>query len=1036
MVAIFSTGCLDNPACIFGGDCSTTATVGVGANSATFPVSGQWIQSAAPSVDRVFPSGNMAQPNTPIVLVFSESMNEESMIGAFTLMDMNSGIPVPTPTFALVGDGRVLVLFPGAGGFSGMEPPTPLQAGSSYELRLTDEAEVFDLTGQSFTDGDGLLGSFTVASTPSEIPAVLTTWPLAGVPDASSVTEFVVIFDQAVDPTTVTANSMSIRVDGIPPQLPPVAFDQLMISGGFGPSTPEPRVWTHRVQDANGDPIPLLTHADVMGGALGEVEIRISPASDPIASLNMMQEVAPTPVMFTLSQLFAPVMASLMSTPIDAIGIRNLVDPMGGDGDLALDVILEEGLLNDVLEVWLFGVVRDADDLPQNVAFVREIQLDADMNTVTLTELELDLATTTDPLATIVDDGDLGMAFRIRRGLESTPVFVMDVDSVAAGVQDIILDITPPELVGYGPLADSTVEFRSDQRHMTLFGTASEELRECDVALTIGASVFDNGTDTPVLSSDANGVFLAAPVTLPGTGVVDPLAATPTFTATLRDRAFNTTAVPLVGNFVQVGSVAPGVLVAPSGTIQVEVIDARTLAPLENAFVSTHQEDMGVITTVSTAVTTADGLALVGAAATGDTILTIDAVDHDLFTFHGVTTNRISIPLEPSEELILVQSSIGVSTTPGVFSALTSFATDTRVDPANAQRAPMDLCFTGPDGLEACAGSPFIRRGMVGSVSLVGGVFPSGIGTYSAQSFLRAFSFAVARPVVNTFGSDVVNLPIDRFLDDPGVPDEELSIDWTPHPTVTTVATTGINLGLLAENPSVLVQANVPGQPGSLSVGMGVTFDNMAGGFDLRAAYPGVVDTVQDSMADELGIHVSRGLIESDLRLRVELTEQPLPGTFLSNRAGARPKLSSAPAMIFPLGVPTILSPMPLQMTGVSGFDVVFDGVIFDQIVALGKRGLYKVTLTSQEDPNNANRSRKWVLYRPDQNNLQGQPVSVHVPDISPLGGSSFPAGAITASVSAFAWEDYDAQDFLWTDVEREYDLFSHTLPTVFNNTP
>lgn len=1030
VAAFYGSSCTDNPSCIFGGDCSDTITVGVGANAATFPTTGQWIRGGQPNVELVFPSGNQANPNTPIVITFSESMNPDSTAGAFAVFDTNTGIEVPSSS-TLVGDGRVLLVFPGVGGGlgGGMETPTPLQPGSEYRVELVDGVVAFDLTGQLFTDADGIVGTFTVAENPSDIPAVLATWPPQGDDDASSLTEFVVIFDQPVDPTSVSALNIAVTVDGLPPQVPPVAFDQLMISAAFAQPVPEPRVWTFRNNDVDGEPIPLLTQVAVDGGALGEVEFQISPATNPIASLDMMQEVEPTTIAFTLGQIFPPVLASLISLPFDAIGIRNLVDPMGGEGDLAVDVILEQGLNGDVLEIWLFGVVLDGDGLPGNVAFQREVTLDADMNTVTLTELELDLAPTTTPLTTIVNDGDLGMAFRMRRGSEGSPVFVMDVDAATAGVQDVVLDITPPDVVGFGAFADSVVEFRSDQRHMTLFGTASEELRECDVTVTIGMNTFDNGANAPVLHSDSTGVFLASTVTLPGTGVVDPNGSTPAFTAILRDRAFNTTAVPIVGDFIQVGSSAPGTLVAPSAMIEVEVFDARDFTRLENAVVFSHQDNLGVITPLSAVVTDANGTALVASAAVGDTIITVDAADHDLFTFHGVSTTRISVPLDREEEIILVQSSVGVTTTPGTFSALTSFATDTRIDPSNTQLQAMDLCFVGPTGLESCTGSPFIRRGFVGSAAALGAVFPSGVGTYAAQSFLRFYSFALARPVVNSFGGDAVNIAFNGFLNDPGVADEELAVDWTPQPTVFTIATTGINLATLTGPPTVSVQANVPGQPGSLSVGLGVTFDDGGGGFDLRAAYAGIADVVQDTMADELGSMVTQGIIEPELRLRVELTEVPTAGTLLSNRAGARPKLSDAATMIFPLGVATILSPMPLEATGVSGFNVVFDGVIFDQIVGLGKRGLYRTTIQARD-------GRQWVLWRPDQNNLAGQPVTVHVPDISLSGGSSLLDDALTVSVSAFAWAGYDAQDFLWSDVEREYDLFSHTLPRPFNAPP
>ena len=39
--------------------------------------------------------------------------------------------------------------------------------------------------------------------------------------------------------------------------------------------------------------------------------------------------------------------------------------------------------------------------------------------------------------------------------------------------------------------------------------------------------------------------------------------------------------------------------------------------------------------------------------------------------------------------------------------------------------------------------------------------------------------------------------------------------------------------------------------------------------------------------------------------------------------------------------------------------------------------------------------------------------------------------GDLNVKVSAFAWVDFDPQLFLWSDIEREHELFSHLAETV-----
>ena len=58
--------------------------------------------------------------------------------------------------------------------------------------------------------------------------------------------------------------------------------------------------------------------------------------------------------------------------------------------------------------------------------------------------------------------------------------------------------------------------------------------------------------------------------------------------------------------------------------------------------------------------------------------------------------------------------------------------------------------------------------------------------------------------------------------------------------------------------------------------------------------------------------------------------------------------------------------------------------------------------------------------------------VLVHVPDVAAGGGTALADGSIAFEVATFAWPDFDPTALLFTDVEREYDVFSFAAPVLF----
>ena len=75
--------------------------------------------------------------------------------------------------------------------------------------------------------------------------------------------------------------------------------------------------------------------------------------------------------------------------------------------------------------------------------------------------------------------------------------------------------------------------------------------------------------------------------------------------------------------------------------------------------------------------------------------------------------------------------------------------------------------------------------------------------------------------------------------------------------------------------------------------------------------------------------------------------------------------------------------------------------------------------------------ARRWTVWTPDPPGVGT--VRVHLPEIVSSGGVPLTTGMIGAQIAAFAWPTLDLGEFLWSDVEREHDLFSFSRAFLFN---
>jgi len=1000
-LVLLAPGC-DNPACVFSaGGCSGGGPVGVGENPATLPRNGDWIEAASPSIVGTFPESTVAAAVTsPIVLVFSETMvprnfgtTTPSGLGSAFELQSAVGQQVPLPVAALVGDGRVLVLL----------PPTDLAPDTTYDIVLRDTATLSDLSGQSLTvPANRLVGSFTTAAVETNTPRVVLAWPRGASVNQSATPEIVVVFDREMNEGTVDSTSFDVLVDDAPP-----TFDPDPAPLGLGGFLSDTRVFLWRSVDGAGDPAPL--------GEGATVEVTLSGTGREIEDTD--GTVLPqTRFEFTTAAFSPPTSASITSDPPDAIG----VDQISGPANLALEVHFSGAAAGDRVVLTMFGTSPSVPTDPPLIALRREVPLVAPFDSFTMTAGEIDLLLSSDPVRGRFLDGPVTMALQLRHGSSTSPVRLLDVDPDEAGDQSPILDTVLPTVTGLSISGTDVASFRSDLRDLVLVGRASEDLSRALVTTPLGDNTITPGEPPPVADAPGPGIFVAAPVRV---GLL-PAASLPVdYELTIYDRALNSATVrsdvldPDDG-FFQLGASGPGTAL-PGGTISVQVFDATNLLPIDAANVNVVENLNGTVGIVSGAValTDADGFATINAAPTGQTILTVEKPGYDVVTFDGVPTGRLGVPLTPSLLGVATASgTIGPEDQDAVIqlNLYTRAVSDTRRREAGVifpSVAPCSLDAT--DSRYECPFGPLsIRPHRVGVQSAITVLEPPDLFLYSALTFLKTAEISAPVPPVEPGATQETHLPLGPLLDSGTLDPEERPVDAPPQ-LLSTAAWPS-----LASAPTVAVEAGSPGIPAAVTVGRGVAFDDAMppDTWTLRAAYPGSVDGIQDVPADELGRLVTEGRVDGDLFLRIDV------GDPAGNRGGARPRFSLVTGAITLPPVP-VLPPNPATPNaGGISFDLAFPDVLPDSLAPSGT-GIYRIELTDSA-------SRRWTIFRPDPSDAQGPDVVVHVPDLP--AGFPLAAGDLSARISAWSWPGLDLSQFLWTDIEREHDLFVHSIGQSF----
>ncbi len=987
------SGCTDNVTCVFTTGCQGGSGA-VSDNQAFLPVDGEWIVDGRPVVQDFFPSGTQNPGTTPVVLVFSESMQERSLTGAIEIVPLVGGglpdIPLTGVAQALVCEGRVLVLLP--------SNANPLDPGD-YVVRLGEQAVVLDLTGQELDLAPGArIGNFSVADPDPALPRLVTTFPAAGASNQGETTSLLVVFDRPVQAASITAASFDVRVGGVapaddPPPTPVAA------------PSPDPRAFLYRSTDAGGRPVRLGTNV--------QVELRLSPTGAKITESDG-DALAATTIRFQTLTFAAPLGSSLLSDPPDAIGLANLTP--GDPEELTVEVDLDAAQPSDNLDLFLFGQQRSTDPNSPLIALQRTLRLTgtAPITSALFTRADVALQISSRPDDVRFEDGPVTFAFRARRGGIVTPLRVLDLDPAADTIQDPLLDTTVPvigDLLG----SNGTDEFRSDLRNLSLAGYtgANERLRSVEVTTLLG----DNGPLAPVVGAGAGAgdAFLAAPVPL---GIVS--GGSTTYSFVPRDAAQNA-APTLSGAYTQVGVVGPDPLV-PGGPLEIEVFDSRTLEPLAGARVILHSDPGTGVTFPfhQVGLTLADGTIGMVAAPVA-TIATVERAGYDLFTLHGVPSSHLSVPLEESR--VPGARAAGAARTDDAGASAFLAGLDRRYDDSRRSvQLPRGFsgvpCGTVQGSLSCAYGPESIQEEQLGARSFFAGDFSQTEAGFSATQLLRAFALSVpCAPVVRN-GLQAADLEVTRLLDDPATPPEEAT-QAIPAFTFRLDVSSGVNLLAVADDPATSgvlfadVEVLIPGLNGAIAVAQAISFDQGGNRWSVRGALPGAITAAGPLGAD--------GIVAPDPFVRVEIADQE------GNVAGVRPRLSTLVAgganpELRALSAPTQLAPAPAAQTGAQAFTIALTHVIGDER-SENQKGLYRVDLEDDQ-------GRRWTLWRFDPPGAASVPI--RVVDPADGGGVGLSDGSVQTSVSAYAWSSLSPTAFLWSDVEREFELFARAEPFSF----
>jgi hypothetical protein len=587
------------------------------------PIGGD-VRTGRPKVRATYPSGGGWPTGVPIVVEFSESVNQRSILpstpqanDARVIVRAKGTTTVIPCLYDFLAQGRLLVMRPIT------ELPNNPTSPPTYEVVLLPDARDADGLRFDVATTGLVLSEFQVNQDETFVDGrILAVWPRDNAQDLPREADIVVVFDRAATVSTLVAANFRVQsaagvpvVGDIDTPLDIVDLDDGRVVQ-FTPTTPF----------LGGTGYELAVTADIRFGQEGDLDFR---GRTPFAQWETVAPAAPN-----LVRLGNP-----SAGFDDKINAANVADVR-----LVVNV---DGQVGDKVRARIYGGNRATTPLGDRKFVERTV----DVTQTAVHDVTVDFTGALGNAADPVFDDDYDEVYfvaQLQRGSQ-TSGFAHHADNAEPA-----FDVTPPTVQRVGPpAAAGNVDVWTDLGSIALFGTASERLAEANA--TIGATV------RALLASSEDGRFYVQPVDLGR--LTAPLA----YTLQARDRAGNFAIADVVGTITQRGLLTGTV----AGTLTVEAYDQVTLAPVAGALVIVDNGPPTMPATPSTqgnAPTQADGRVVFNVSAPSHTI-TIVAAGYDLVTVFDTTAAFVSLPLRPltgatatSNGNVLFQGGAGVTT--------------------------------------------------------------------------------------------------------------------------------------------------------------------------------------------------------------------------------------------------------------------------------------------------------------------------------------------------------------------------------------
>lgn len=558
------------------------------------PVRGD-VRDGRPVVRDTRPTGGGWPTSVPIVVEFSESVNESSLrpttVGGSDarIIVRVEGTMQPLPaTYDFVAGGRVLILRP---------TPALSNAGNPvYEVVMLPGGRDADGVRFSATEEE-VLATFTVDADETAVDGrILAVYPRDNARDVPRDTDYVAVFTRVANAGSLTAATFSLRTAGgqevagnLRLPLSTLGIDDARVAS-FRPSAQLAGETSHE----------LVVTSGITFGQTGVLQFN---GRTPFARFTTAG--VPRPVAITVAN-------PTMDFP-DKINRANLAN-------LQMEVeVPADAQVGDRVLARIYGGDRET----QGTGDLHFEERFADLPVAGSQSVAIDFS---GALGTIerprLDDGAVTFVAQLHRGSTHS--------GIVHGDADARFDTLLPEIVSLGPPAaamGNDVFF--DTQHFALFGTASE---------AVGAATLTDGTNTVELfAADDAGHFVMEP--LEAGRVTAPVG----YSLLITDRGGNMAAAPVMGNMVQRGLITG----TAAGTLTVEAYDDTTLRPLAGVTVLVEPGAPTVPPTGrQTAVTDAAGRAVVnGVGATNTVTLLRDG--YHLLTLFEAGVGFASLPLRP-----------------------------------------------------------------------------------------------------------------------------------------------------------------------------------------------------------------------------------------------------------------------------------------------------------------------------------------------------------------------------------------------------